>query len=63
MAVMSECGSILYTDLNSPGDAGMGVLDSVLWIPREDHMLEVDSLLLGSRLEFSQVMRVFDRLK
>ena len=63
MAVMSECGAIFYTDLNSPGDAGMGVWGSVLWIPREDHMLEVDNLLLGSRLEFSQVMRVFDRWK
>lgn len=40
-----------------------GVLDSVLWIPREDHMLEVDNLLLGSRLEFSQVKGVFGRLK
>lgn len=63
MAVMSECEAILYTDLNSPGDAGMGVLDSVLWIPREDHMFEVDNLLLGSRLEFSQVKGVFGRLK
>lgn len=24
MAVMSECEAFLYTDLNSPGDAGIG---------------------------------------
>lgn len=44
----ANIGLFYIADLNIHGCWYLGVLDSVLWIPREDYILEVHNLLLGT---------------